>query len=182
MSQMRSNGQALWAFSLAVYAGPGVKGACLALQDDFDADVNILLLAAWAGAARQLLLDHDDFRRILRASADWRDHVVRPLRRVRRAVGARLDRLPEGIDPYAALKAAELATEQTQQHMLALALSGLEHHSSHRNGEALAAANMMTYMAVLGRDDSPDLSGPVAVIAGAAAGPLGAPQDKTHLE
>lgn len=41
-----------WRFSCAVYAAPGVAQACLELQDTHGADVNLLLLAAWLGAAR----------------------------------------------------------------------------------------------------------------------------------
>lgn len=182
MSHNHKNARLFWAFSQAVYACRGVSQACLSLQDNHDADVNILLFAAWSGAAFKAALQHDEIDRIVRESADWRDHVVWPLRAVRRAVKTRLDRLPEGIDPYATLKEAELATEQAQQYMLALWYSDLGRRVAHKSGEELAAANMMTYMAVLGRDGSPDLSGPVAVIARAAAGTGGAPQNEPHRE
>ena len=47
--------EGLWDFSLRVYRAPGVSDWCLALQDGHGADVNILLWAAWLGAAGLLL-------------------------------------------------------------------------------------------------------------------------------
>ena len=89
----------LWAFSTALWAAPGVAATCLALQEEAGADVNLLLLAAWMGAARGLDLRGEG--------------VVAPLRAARRA-------LPGGGDPALAglrrrILDCELAAEQIQQ-------------------------------------------------------------------
>lgn len=74
---------AFWRFSLAFYAGAGIPQACLQLQDDYGADVNVLLYALFlARAGRQL--GPEDVARLEASCADWRGHVVHPLRRARR--------------------------------------------------------------------------------------------------
>ena len=72
-----------WEFSLAHYALDGVPQACLALQDEFGLDVNVLLYGAWLAAMdRCLTLEHlEDMERHI---APWRDRVVQPLRALRR--------------------------------------------------------------------------------------------------
>lgn len=99
----------LWDFSCALYAAPGVQGACLALQDHHGSDVNLLLLAAWLGAARGSALT--DALLGQAPAAAWRNEVVRPLRAARRA----MDR----DDPAEAalrrdLLACELAAERLE--------------------------------------------------------------------
>ncbi|MEE8173357.1 MAG: TIGR02444 family protein, partial [Alphaproteobacteria bacterium] len=79
----------LWDFSLDVYARPGVEPACLALQDDHGADINVLLAAVWAGT-RGVRLTAADLDRLLDTAADWHTMVVRPLRAVRRDLKAGL--------------------------------------------------------------------------------------------
>lgn len=51
---------ALWRFSLAVYAAPGVAEECLALQETSNIGVNLLLFCAWVGAGRRALLTQGD--------------------------------------------------------------------------------------------------------------------------
>jgi uncharacterized protein (TIGR02444 family) len=53
----------LWTFALAVYTSDGVSDAFIALQDDFEADVNLLLFGAWLGAERGIILTNDDAER-----------------------------------------------------------------------------------------------------------------------
>lgn len=107
-----------WDFSLAVYRRPGVPAACLDLQDRRGADVNVLLFAAWAGAACGVRLTGAELARLDAAVAPWREEVVRPLRAVRRRAKGEDDGL------YARLKAVELEAERIQQDRLH-ALSGL---------------------------------------------------------
>nr|WP_196242268.1 TIGR02444 family protein [Azospirillum oleiclasticum] len=97
---------------MAVYRREGVPALCLDLQDRRGADVNILLVAAWAGAACGVRLAAADLARLDAAVAPWRDEVVRPLRAVRRRVKGE----DEGL--YARLKATELEAERIQQDRL----------------------------------------------------------------
>ncbi|OZI26300.1 TIGR02444 family protein [Bordetella genomosp. 9] len=115
-----------WAFSLAVYARPGVPEACLALQDGYGLDVNVLLFALYA-AQHGTSLDTGAFADLDRAVASWRRQVVAPLRAIRRHVKTTLGdggATPGGKTPspasveqetYAAIKRAELSAERAQQ-------------------------------------------------------------------
>jgi uncharacterized protein (TIGR02444 family) len=74
-----------WDFSLRFYALPGVASACLRCQDEAGADVNLILSALWHATSGTRLREID----ITTADAaiePWREHVVRPLRTLRRAL------------------------------------------------------------------------------------------------
>jgi uncharacterized protein (TIGR02444 family) len=77
----------LWAFALKVYASSGVAAACLDLQDDYGADVPVLLTALWM-ARRGLRLDPAGMAVIESAVGPWRDGMVTPLRALRRQLKA----------------------------------------------------------------------------------------------
>ncbi len=108
-----------WAFSLAVYARPGVPPACLALQDRRGIDVNLLLFAAWAGMGCGVALTAERLAAADSAVAGWRREVVQPLRAIRRRAKGEDEAL------YRRMKAAELEAERVQQDRL-FAVSGLE--------------------------------------------------------
>lgn len=71
-------------FAVAVHARPGVADACVALQDRFDVDVNILLYAAYIGAVRRRSATPDGLAAACTHVDAWHRDVVRPLRAVRR--------------------------------------------------------------------------------------------------
>ncbi len=72
-----------WRFSLRFYSRPGVAAACLALQDEAGADVNLMLFLLFlAEHKRQVIAD--DIPRLDSTVRAWRDCVVKPLREVRR--------------------------------------------------------------------------------------------------
>src|SRR3974377_2490761 len=48
--------QSLWNFSLAAYANKAVQDECLALQDEFGLDVNLILLCSYLGAVHGVTL------------------------------------------------------------------------------------------------------------------------------
>jgi len=113
----------LWAFSLAVYGADGVEAECLALQERFGIDVNLLLYAAFAGAAEGVALERGDIQAAAAAVHSWHEEIVRPLRRARRGLKPiALDPASSVQAPAAALrmqvKAAELQSEKIEQAML----------------------------------------------------------------
>jgi len=75
-------------FALELYRRPGVAGACLALQNRHDLDVNLVLFAAFAGAARRRTLTADDLTQAHRRVDAWHQEVIRPLRAVRQRLKA----------------------------------------------------------------------------------------------
>ena len=75
-----------WRFSLVVYAAPKVADECLALQETFGIDVNLLLFCAWLGAARRVVLTQSDVERADAAVRNCHESVVHPLRGVRQTL------------------------------------------------------------------------------------------------
>ncbi|MEZ5569611.1 MAG: TIGR02444 family protein [Halioglobus sp.] len=71
----------LWEFSLAAYRDR-VAALCLRAQDECDADVNLLLYAAWL-AREDRLLTSEHLADQQSAVHQWRERVVQPLRRLR---------------------------------------------------------------------------------------------------
>ncbi len=73
-----------WRYSLEIYSNRAVKDICLELQDDFGADVNLLLLSLWL-AELGLTVDTHGFSGLLNLSNRWQTSVLHPLRTERRA-------------------------------------------------------------------------------------------------
>jgi uncharacterized protein (TIGR02444 family) len=70
-------------FALELYRRADVTDACLDLQTRHDLDVNVVLFAAFVGAARRQTLTIADLDLAHRRVDAWRQEVVRPLRTVR---------------------------------------------------------------------------------------------------
>lgn len=115
----------LWTFALAVYTSDGVSDAFIALQDHFEADVNLLLFGAWLGAERGIILTNSDAERARNLIAAWNDEVVRPLRALRRKLKTWPGPAPGGAVELLRrqIKAAELQSERIE-------LAWLEHHAA----------------------------------------------------
>ncbi len=132
----------LWTFSLQVYDAPGVAEECLRLQERLGLDVNLLLLAAYLGAAEGSMLDAADMAAATNAVTAWHAEAVRGLRSLRRALKpASLD---ESNPLHAAtgalraqVKAAELEAERIEQAMLWRWSQA--HLTAHARGEPRAA-------------------------------------------
>jgi uncharacterized protein (TIGR02444 family) len=144
-----SQGSPFWRFSLRFYRQPGVADACIALQEEAGADVNLLLFLLWQGTLGRAL-SPADVEELERRIAPWRERSVIPLRAVRRA----LKSPPALVSAATAelfrtkIKAVELEAERLQQeamHELALASPcGREAPSTH----AAARANVATYATI----------------------------------
>src|SRR5208282_2365336 len=72
-----------WRFSLRFYALPGVAPACLALQDEAKADVNLMLYLLFL-ATQKRALGRDEIASLDKAVSVWREEVIKPLRELRR--------------------------------------------------------------------------------------------------
>ncbi len=137
-------GDALWRFSLAFYARPGVAEALLALQDRAGRDVNLTLVALWLGATQGRLLDIADLAAAEAAIAPVAGAVVAPLRALRRQIRGR----PEG--DVAALRrrvaALELAAERRVQDRLAACFADRPGAAPDADPLAAAQANLALYL------------------------------------
>ena len=147
---MAGDDSAFWRFSLRFYRRPEVPPLCLALQDQHDADVNLLFFILFLATNRRQL-SVDDVRAIDASIRDWRERVVQPLRAVRRD-------LKTGIKPIdaqvaealrSAIKRDELQAERLQQEALEqnflIASTGIA-----ATIRTAAAANLAAYGEVIG--------------------------------
>lgn len=106
----------LWDFSVRLYGKPGVAAECVSLQERFGVDVMLLLFAVYCGAELGVLLSSERFAAANCAVAQWRDHVVRPVRGARRFLKSSSG--PELQALRNALKDAELDSERHEATLL----------------------------------------------------------------
>lgn len=170
---MRREPFAFWRFSLRTYRQRGVAEACLALQDECGADVNLLLYCCWLGSRRHRL-DAKSARTAVAAVARWQDEIVQPLRRARRAI--RKDPVGKVAEATLLLRrniaAAELDAEYLEQQLLAAEASkAVASAAEAMPPERVAASNLARYFAVLGVTPGRRSQGHLRTLAAALAGP-----------
>ena len=141
-----------WRHAVALYGAPGVKDACLMLQDAHGADVNLLLYGAYAGAVLHRRLDDAAWRALVAGTEVWRAEIVRPLRAVRRRAKSLTDGAPELAFAYEALKRCELAAERAEHRPLLGLEAARGGAAEGETAEALAAANMRACLLTQGID------------------------------
>jgi len=164
--------EAFWDFSVRTYREPGVADACLTLQDEYGADVNLLLYFCWAGW-HKAALDPSTFEQALGFSQNWAEHVVRPLRGVRRwmkAAGCNSELLDLAAcqDVRERVKAAELRAEKLQQEALEALPLQCRQDGPIPAGPRAVAANLRRYCREAGIDWSEDVRAKLGVILRAA--------------
>jgi uncharacterized protein (TIGR02444 family) len=144
-----------WAFSLDVYARPGVAAACLRLQDELELDVNLLLLCCWLARSGRGRLSEDDLAAAEARAAPWRREIVAPLRAVRRALKTMVDAASASL--YTEIKRLELRAEREEQGRLLAGSLGRQ-STALTVGEDLVA-NLHLYLACHGHpaDSAADL-------------------------
>ena len=101
--EMPDTAARLWTFAVQTYANDGIREIVLALQDDGDCDVPLLLFLLFAATRGQQISAGEVFL-IDAAIAPWRREVVMPLRAVRRA-------LPRDAGDVASLRDLVMKTE-----------------------------------------------------------------------
>jgi len=138
-----------WRFSLHFYRRPGVSDACIALQDDCDVDVNLLLFLLWLADDGQLL-SMDQVRRLDDEVRDWRNLAIVPIRDVRRRLKSAKTLVEPGKQEAFRnkVKAVELEAERLQQEALyAFTQSGPL--GKHTDPPAAARGNVSAYERVM---------------------------------
>lgn len=116
---MTKQSTSFWNFSNQLYAREGVADACLALQEQFHLDVNLVLFCFWSAHCHASVSD-EEWQQILEFSTQWNSHVVQPLRNVRiwMKTGAENQAKNKGIQIETLrnrIKLDELAAEKIQQ-------------------------------------------------------------------
>jgi len=114
--------QSFWRFAVRCYRCEGVPEACLALQDQHGADVNVLLFCCWIGATRGEF-KYQDLNAVLTFSRRWANQVVRPLRAVR--TWMKVTGCPDALVPGDScmalrerIKNVEFEAEQLQENVM----------------------------------------------------------------
>jgi uncharacterized protein (TIGR02444 family) len=157
-----TRGSPFWRFSLQVYRLPGVADACIALQDEAGADVNLLLFLLW-NAHMGRVLSRADVEALESRVAEWRDRVVIPLREVRR----QLKSPPALVEKGAAeafrtrIKQVELEAERVQQESLFALAQSSELGQPALSPEEAARENVLAYQTMKGVTFPPPALGTV---------------------
>jgi uncharacterized protein (TIGR02444 family) len=143
-----SSDSAFWRFSLRFYALPDVAPACIVLQDEAGVDVNLLLFLLFLAESGRAVTQ-DDIARLDRDIAPWREHVVEPLRALRRrlktGVGDITPPSSEGLRNM--VKKIELEAERLEQGRLEARASNIGKPATR---DAAALANLAAYAEHLG--------------------------------
>ncbi len=143
-----------WNFTLAAYPADGVQQSVIYLQDNCDADVNLLFYCCWMGS-RGWLLSVDDLKQADAAVNTWREQVTKPLRTIRDKIkdNEKLSE-PEGaMDVRGKILGAEVDSERITQGILESQLRGDQDDSGNEPCQ-LAANNLRRYFEILSRDIS----------------------------
>ncbi|PCH62608.1 MAG: TIGR02444 family protein [SAR86 cluster bacterium] len=114
--------ESFWDFSVRVYALPTVANNCLALQDDNELDVNLILLAYWHGLYFGPI-ETSLLQSLIEYSNSWSTTTVTPLRRLRQRMKRNQYKLPASLKQAylqlrESIKMTELAAERAQQYRL----------------------------------------------------------------
>jgi len=133
-----------WEFSLNVYARPGVEQACLALQEQAGADVNLLLFSLWLATQRRQV---NWATLLVETGLQTRQARVKTLRQQRLAQRSALKYHSSAA--YEQLKAEELAAEQEEQAWLFAVYQSYSAAESGMQERVLAKANLTAYLAAL---------------------------------
>lgn len=160
-----------WDYSLGLYSRPGVSAACLALQDEYGLDVNLLLFCIWSAVAGPGDLSMSDIKACIAVTRAWQERAVQPLRTVRR-----YSNQPESIGEdvlrrafYKSIQKAELDAEHVEQLVLAaLADSGQLGDTDNSRPAAVADQNLSHYLAVLQVERSDAVGAQLDIILAAA--------------
>ena len=134
-----------WRFSLRFYSRPGVAAACLALQDEAGADVNLMLFLLFL-AEHKRQVTADDIARLDGTVRTWRDRVVKPLRELRRVLKTGIGEIPIAVSETfrGQIKRLELESEQIEQHLLEGCDPASLGASAHSRG-GIAEVNLAAY-------------------------------------
>ncbi|MEM8935441.1 MAG: TIGR02444 family protein [Pseudomonadota bacterium] len=115
---MHSEPGAFWNWSIGIYGSNELEAGLIALQDNEDADVNMMLWCLW-NAARGCEITAAGMTDAARISDVWRSHAAAPLRAVRRWLKtSAATTIGEVSDLRNCVKQVELESERVQQDYL----------------------------------------------------------------
>jgi uncharacterized protein (TIGR02444 family) len=172
---MPTNGaiETFWDFSVRTYRTESVPDACLSLQNDYGADVNMLLYCCWIGAHLGKF-DADLFAQASNFSTQWAGNVVIPLRSARTwmkktGCDGEIVATDDCMQLREEIKTVEFACEKMQQQVLESLLPA-EQVRSDSSEQVLhdVIANLVHYAEYSGFDICEDVRRKFAIVIAAA--------------
>lgn len=160
-------------FAVRTYCSEDTSEACLILQNEYGADVNLLLFCCWMGITRGEV-EVETFNEVMEFSHTWADRVVRPLRNVRSWM--KTEGCPDPAIPLEScmklrerIKKAELEAEQLQEDAMQSLVDTISAVTLRTAEQARAAAhNLRHYCDAEGIDSNPQVQAQLDVILRAA--------------
>ena len=138
----------LWTFSTQTYQIPEVEQACLNLQNNFHADVNIILYCCWMGEKR-LTLALDDILLLIQTAEPWQNSILVPLRDARRVIKQHIIAMPTDLleQTISNMTEMELNAEHMEQQALekAIATEGKAINGD-KTAVEISTANLSLYL------------------------------------
>lgn len=137
-----------WNFSIHFYQQPGVADCCLALQENQQMDINLVLFGFWLGLNKQQILDHAQWQELIEVSAPWQE-IIKPLRRSRKLVKQSNLAWPVNFtdETHDSISNIELNAEHMQQLAIEQAWQSFSESVSDENTAAIIRRNITAYMA-----------------------------------
>ncbi len=157
-----------WDFSIGIYALPGVADACLTLQDEQGADINVVLFCLWIAQQKDGRLSRTQLEEFLEDVSDWQNQVVTPLRTLGRQLKDSGSVIPPAFRELvrSTIKCAELDAEHAEQLYLAelLPVAPEAEHPSPEAAAMAAAENLSQYLSLLKVRSSTVIRGKVEIL------------------
>jgi uncharacterized protein (TIGR02444 family) len=120
LSSTNVAGNRFWEFSLKFYSREDVSSSCLTLQNNFGADVNILIYCCWMAVEGAEKISCTELVEIITILEPWQSKVVTVLREIRTSMKQdkllNLGALSEELRK--AVKKCELESEKIEQNIL----------------------------------------------------------------
>ncbi|SDJ60407.1 TIGR02444 family protein [Ferrimonas sediminum] len=122
--------ESLWQFGDKIWQQPQARQLCLLMQDEYQIDPNLLLLAILM-EHEQMFLDGAKFTTLRKAKDEWEERMVGPYRQLRKLAKSSL---PD--DSYRQMLEVELVMEKRSQRLM---VKALQHLSIDDQGDNLSA-------------------------------------------
>ncbi len=144
-----------WNYSTHLWTLPEVESICLTLQNDFDANVNLLLYCCWVGD-KNLRLNEDDLQILLDTVQPWQT-IIKPLRASRKMMQQQAIAMPANMKDQTITNLTEM--ELNAEHMTQLALEKAlkpeniadsnNSSTTHENSIECCLSNIKSYLKTL---------------------------------
>ena len=142
----------LWDYAVEIYCRPGMSDLCLMFQDDYGADVSIILFISWC-STQGIRIDDQLLTRVEQSVGVWNRDVVAPLRGMRREL--KLDSRGITRKTVSAFREKLKALELEAEHLELNTLAGLISYKSFSSGDVadekhLIETGLLQYMETIG--------------------------------